>query len=100
MARQYKIGQFMPIYQGIKNFQLSQHKNIMSPMDKTESHDFFVKLQARRRQHSVQSHQTKLTGRLLSGIDITCNPVKMATFPTIQQMFIDLNTSLPAGSAV
>jgi len=43
----------------------------------------------------------KLTGRpYLADTDTMCNPVMMAAYPTSRQMFIDLNTDLPASAAV
>jgi len=73
-----------------------------------ENQDFFSKIAARRRQHAFQPestisaeidrflthHEPYPTGKVLN--------VKMAlaAFPTIRQMFVDLNTGLPASAAV
>jgi len=80
--------------------------------------DFFVycgsakaKLAAKRLQsqivhdndNAVQSESVKISDevdRYLADTDTMCDPEKMAAYPTIWRMFIDLNTGLPASAAV
>lgn len=82
----------------------------VSPME-AEGRDFFSKLAAKRLQNqnghdnnnSVQSESAKISDevdRYLVDTDTMCDPVKMAAYPAIRQMFIDLNTGLPASAAV
>ena len=83
-------------------------ESILSPRSTDENQDFFSTIAARRRQHAFQPestiwaeidrflthHEPYPTGKVLN--------VKMAlaAFPTIRQMFVDLNTGLPASAAV
>ena len=70
-------------------------------MDK--GRDFFSKLAAKRRRHAVLSESETISNNVdmcLADTDPTFNPVKMARFPSIRKMFIELNTGLPASAAV
>ena len=82
----------------------------VSPME-AEGRDFVSKLAAKRWQHqnvhdndnAVQSESAKISDqvdRYLVDTDTMCDPGRMAAYPTIRQMFIDLNTGLPASAAV
>ena len=53
--------------------------------------------------NAVQSESVKISDevdRYLADTDTMCDPEKMAAYPTIRLMFIDLNTGLPASAAV
>ena len=68
-----------------------------------EGRDFFSKLAANRRHHAVLSESATISNEIdmyLADTDPTFNPVKMAGFPTIRQIFVELNTGLPASAAV
>ena len=82
----------------------------VSPME-AEGRDFFSKLAAKRLQNqnvhdddnAVQPQSVKISDevdRYLADTDTMCDPVRMAAYPTIRQMFIDLNTGLPASAAM
>jgi len=76
-----------------------------------DGRDFFSKLAAKRLQNqnvhdddnAVQPQSVKISDevdRYLADTDTMCDPVRMAVYPIIRQMFIDLNTGLPASAAV
>lgn len=82
----------------------------LPPME-AEGRDFFSKLAAKRLQNqnvhdddnAVQPQSVKISDevdRYLADTDTMCDRVRMAAYPTIRQMFIDLNTGLPASAAV
>ena len=56
-----------------------------------------------RRRHAVPSKSETISNEIdtyLADTDLTFTAVKMARFPTIRKMFIELNTGLPASAAV
>jgi hypothetical protein len=53
--------------------------------------------------NAVQPQSVKISDevdRYLADTDTMCDPVRMAAYPTIRQVFNDLNTGLPASAAV
>jgi len=49
--------------------------------------------------NAVQPQSVKMSDEIvkyLADTDAMCDPVRMAAYPTIRQMFIDLNAGLPA----